>query len=125
MGLTQAAKDLLDEYVGVKGRSATRLVILGEPRVYDIVNATELTLRFSDIPYSTGTGDTPANTAWLPRFVVPDFRASLGYSSGVVGHAGQIQISTVELINEDGYFDGLLPAQALNYMDDPLHSWDG
>lgn len=123
--ISQALKDLFDEFVGVKRRTGTRLVFLAEPVLRDIAGAADVTLRLSDSGFTTGAGGTPAHTNWLPRFVLPDFNASLGFGDGVVGHAGQINVSQIELLNLDSWFEGKVPGQTINYLDDTLFVWHG
>lgn len=112
MSLSSAVLDLLEEFVGAQPRSGSRLTFLCEVKVYYLTGSTEQTLYFSDGAYEDSTVGP-----YQPRFTLPDYRASLGLSDGVPGHAGTVSIGDVILANPDGYLDA--------YLDPDDYSWTG
>jgi hypothetical protein len=125
VGLSTGVKTLIDKFVGVAARDRSKaapsidssLVVLFEPKVWNHTTNQEDTLRFSDSEFSTTTGHTPASTAWVPRFIMPQIRSSLGYSGGSVGHAGRVRVGAAVLFNPDGELD--------DYIDPDSYAWQG
>ena len=124
MSLSAPVQTLIDQFVGVGQRSGkhalvteSRLVCLFEPQVYNLSTPGIETLRFSDSEYATDSTHTPASTIWLPRFVMPSVRSSLGFDGGSVGHAGTITLGSAILLNHDGRLD--------DYLDYASYNWQG
>jgi hypothetical protein len=83
-------------------KSGERKVLLAELGVR--VGSTEMTRYLSTTGYVTGSGDTPANTTYLPR-IVEGFEFTRNLS---IEGSGSTSFGDIQLDNTDGALDGWL-----------------
>lgn len=95
-----------------------QVIILVDMSLYDLSGAATETLRFSNLPHITKSGDSPANTLYEPRVVDGfKFKRSLYRQGPYISGRSQWHSGSLKIDNTNGDYD--------SYLDLSSYDWKG